>query len=120
MAEAPEAAKPPPPPQRPSVSLDDERDPDGPKVGPAGRKRVGILSTAISRAIVISAVLLCSVWLFLDLMSQDRYRIVPVSNTNAISVYRIDQLTGDVHLCTPQGCTQVPIRGMQAATGSAD
>lgn len=106
---------PPAAPAKPRPSVDEERDPDGPVVGPAGRKKVGLLSTGVSRAIVISAFLLSSVWLFLALMSLDRYRIVPVNNTNAISVYRVDQLTGDVHLCNPQSCVQVPIKNSAPA-----
>lgn len=105
----------PAPPAKPEPSIDEERDPDGPAVGPSGRRKAGILSTAISRAVVISAILLCSVWLFLALMSLDRYRITPVNNNNAISVYRIDQLTGDVHLCNPQSCVQVPIKNSAPA-----
>ncbi len=78
-------------------------------------EKKGCGSTAMSRAVVISAILGCSVWLFLALMSLDRYRIMPVNNTNAISVYRIDQLTGDVHLCNPQSCVQVPIKNSAPA-----
>ena len=107
--------KAPPAPAKPEPSIEEERDPDGPKVGPTGRRKAGILSTAISRAVVIAAILLCSVWLFLALMSLDRYRIMPVNNTNAISVYRVDQLTGDVHLCNPQSCVQVPIKNSGSA-----
>lgn len=103
-------ANPPASQPKPTPSIDEERDPDGPIVGPAGRKKVGILSTGVSRAIVIAAFLICSVWLFLSLMSLDRYRIVPVNNANAISVFRVDQLTGDVHICTPQACTQVQVK----------
>ncbi len=111
MSDAPDSPKS----QPPNVSLEDEREPDGPKIGPAGRQKVGMLSTGVSRAIIISTILLCSVWMFLALMSLDRYRIVPVNNANAISVFRIDQLKDDVHICTPQARTLVSMK--PAASG---
>ena len=108
MADDAPAPKPPPPPRPP---IRDDRDPDdGPKHGPIGKQNDGPLATSISRAVIISTILLCSIWLFLSLMSLDRYRIIPSNNTNAISVFRIDQLKGDVHICTPQACTQVDIK----------
>ena len=106
MADETPAPKPPPPPRPP---INEDRDPDGPKLGPPGRQKDGALSTSVSRAVIISTILICSVWLFLSLMSLDRYRIVPSNNTNAISVFRIDQLKGDVHICTPQACTLVSV-----------
>jgi hypothetical protein len=97
-----------PPPPRPPIKDDRDLD-DGPKA-PSPKQNDGAFSTSVSRAVIISTIMICSVWLFLSLMSLDRYRVVPSNNTNAISVFRIDQLKGDVHICTPQACTLVEIK----------
>ena len=55
---------PPVPQAKPRVSIEDEKDPDGPAVGPNGRRKVAYYRRGVSRALVISAALLCSVWLF--------------------------------------------------------
>lgn len=68
------------------------------------------LPTGLSRAIVIGTVIFALAYSAVGLLS-DRYALSPVPNSVNSFVFRIDKLTGHVHFCSAQGCTEVNLDG---------
>jgi hypothetical protein len=63
-----------------------------------------MLATALSRAIVIAALIGSLAYASASLFAT-RYSLMPAPNTNNNFVYRIDRLTGAVQFCGQQQCT---------------
>ncbi len=83
---------------------DDETDSEKAQADGAKAK---FLSTGLSRAIVIAAVLGGLAVIAGDLFG-NRFNLVPAPNSTNGFMYRIDHLTGAVQFCGPQGCSEVP------------
>lgn len=88
----------------PSSSIDEE-------LGelPAKPKSPSILSTGLSRAIVISTVVFVAA-IVTPLVVMHRYALAPGSRGEMPVVYRLDTLTGKVAFCTPTQCSPVPAK----------
>ncbi len=96
MASAPKPAA------KTSSSLDDEPGPI-----PAKPASPGILSTGLSRAIVISTVLFVAA-IATPLVVTHRYAVIAGARGDVPVVYRLDTLTGKLNFCTPTQCAPVP------------
>jgi hypothetical protein len=91
------------PPRRPPARAD--LDDDAPAQA-APRHKPGLLPTGLSRAIVIGAVFLglCAV---VPLLFANRYVLVPAPRSDNALVFRLDTLTGRMHLCSAAQCNPV-------------
>jgi hypothetical protein len=72
--------------------------------------RQRLLSTGLSRSIVIAAFVWAAVALTNGLLT-GRFELIPAPNTENSFMYRLDHVTGNVHFCGTQQCVQVPIKG---------
>ena len=99
------APKPVPAPPAKKGSSDDEDDVKTPR--PAAKQKM--LSTGLSRAIVLATVLVILGVMINGLLGK-RYELVPAPNSTNGFMYRIDKLTGAVHFCAPAQCTGIPIQ----------
>ena len=74
----------------------------------------GILSTGLSRAIVISAVLIVVTMAAL-LVATHRYAMTSGTHGETAVVYRLNTLTGKLYFCTPVQCSPVPDKNGQGS-----
>lgn len=113
---APEDTKPPAKPNPAAAAkkkpLDDDEEEDVKPGGPALKQKM--LSTGLSRAVVIAAVL-ATLGLLIGNIYGGRYELVPAPNSANGFMYRIDTLTGAVHFCAPAQCTSIPVRSGNSA-----
>lgn len=105
-SDAPKDAAPPKP---ASVKKPKEED-DEPAPAPALKQKT--LPTGLSRGIVIGTLLFSLAYIIVGLFG-DRFAISPVPNSANAFVYRVDRLTGSVHLCGSQSCSVVQIRAAE-------
>lgn len=90
------------------IAKNAQDDDDGPGDAPPPVAKQRILATALSRAIVISTLIGSAAIATATLLSA-RYELVRGPNTDNNFVYRLDRLTGAVHFCGQQQCTEVGI-----------
>jgi len=69
-------------------------------------KREKYFSTALSRSIFISALLVASVYLTTSFIV-DRYTLASVPNSANIVVFKLDRLTGTLQFCTSLECQKI-------------
>lgn len=102
---APDAKAAPPKPGPLKKARPSDDDEDAPSV-PRPPLKQKTLPTGLSRAIVIGTVIFALAYATVGLLG-DRYALTPVPNSVNSFVFRIDKLTGSVHFCSAQGCTEV-------------
>jgi hypothetical protein len=100
------AASKPAPIKRPRLDDDEDANP------PAAPLKQKMLSTGLSRAIVLSTIVLALAFVTVGLLG-DRYAISPVPNSPNSFVYRVDRLTGAIHFCGSQQCSVVRINAAE-------
>ena len=66
------------------------------------------LATALSRAIVLATFIFSLAYMSVELL-RDRYTVAPVPNSANSFAYRLDRLTGELHLCGAAQCSPVRI-----------
>ena len=71
--------------------------------GPAGTGK------HLGRGIMLAALFITFAWVFASL-TQPRYVLAPVNSNDNSFMYRLDQRTGVMHLCSSQQCTELTIR----------
>lgn len=104
--DAPKDAAPPKPVAVKKLREDDD------ETAPAPALKQKTLPTGLSRALVMSASLFSIAYLVAGLFG-DRFSISPVPNSANAFVYRVDHLTGAVHLCGSQSCSVVHVRAAE-------
>jgi hypothetical protein len=72
------------------------------KIAPSSGRSLG-------RAIIVASLFVTIAWVFAS-ATQARYQLVPVPTQENTFIYRLDQRTGAVHICSSQQCTELSIR----------
>lgn len=85
------------------------QDPDEDTSMPVPPPKAALLPTGLSRALVISSVLLMITACVVGLLG-DRYSLVAVPNSPNAMAYRLDRLTGGVAFCSATQCSPVSFK----------
>jgi|GEM_PF-3254667 len=64
---------------------------------------------SLGRAIIVASLFVAVAWIYAS-VTQQRYQLVPVQNTENTFMYRLDQRSGAVHFCTTQQCVELPVK----------
>lgn len=98
----------PKPPAAPVKNQRSEDSDDDKPVGEGVALKPKFLPTGLSRAIVLASFIV-SIALSAAILFANRYALAPAPNSANGFMYRINNLTGAVAFCGPQGCSDIPI-----------